>query len=104
MAPGRNVICVGFAERHGDDCTPVQIVRRPDRGRVMDDDGGQLKRGIREVQDVLQPPRAGANSAAAPSTATPRIAGPTQNSKGVITEAAEVFSLASCVIREANRK
>lgn len=26
--PARDVICAGFAERHGDDCTPGQIVRR----------------------------------------------------------------------------
>ena len=26
--PATDVICAGFAARHGDDCTPVQIVRR----------------------------------------------------------------------------
>ena len=26
--PATDVICAGFAERHGDGCTPVQIVRR----------------------------------------------------------------------------
>ena len=26
--PATDVICAGFAERRGDDCTPVQIVRR----------------------------------------------------------------------------
>ncbi len=54
-------------------------------------------RRARGVQDVLQPPRAGANSAAARSTATPRIAGPTQNSKGVITECCR--GLLACVVR-----
>ena len=26
--PATDVVCAGFAARHGDDCTPVQIVRR----------------------------------------------------------------------------
>ena len=26
--PATDMICAGFAARHGDDCTPVQIVRR----------------------------------------------------------------------------
>lgn len=26
--PATDVICAGFAAGHGDDCTPVQIVRR----------------------------------------------------------------------------
>ena len=26
--PSRDTICAGFAERHGDDCTAVQLVRR----------------------------------------------------------------------------
>ena len=26
--PGTEVVCAGFAERHGENCTPVQLVRR----------------------------------------------------------------------------
>ena len=34
--PATDVICAGFAERHGDDCTPVQIVRRLTAAGLVD--------------------------------------------------------------------
>ena len=32
--PATDTICAGFAERHGDDCTPIQIARRLEAMRI----------------------------------------------------------------------